>query len=53
MYVKFSYTNSSIGEDDDDDDDDDNDDGSGGNEDEKGDGKVIESILKHLYNFTF
>jgi hypothetical protein len=47
MYVKFSYTNSSIGEDDDDDD------GSGGNEDEKDDGKVIESILKHLYKFTF
>ena len=42
MYVKFSYTNSSIGEDDDD-----------GNEDENDEGDGIESILKYLYNFTF
>jgi hypothetical protein len=43
MYVKFSYTNSSIGEDDDD-----------ANEDENDEGEeVIESILKYLYNFIF
>jgi hypothetical protein len=42
MYVKFSYTNSSIGEDDDDD----------ANGDEKDeDEELIESILKYLYNF--
>jgi len=47
MYVKFSYTNSSIGEDDDDGDD-------NVNGDEKyEDEEDIESILKYLYNFIF
>jgi hypothetical protein len=50
MYVKFSYTNSSIGEDDDDADAN----GDEKDEDEKDeDEEVIESILKYLYNFTF
>jgi hypothetical protein len=45
MYIKFSYTNSIIGEDDADDDT---------NGDEKyEDEELIESILKYLYNFTF
>ncbi len=43
IYVKFSYTNSSIGDDEDD-----------ANEDEKDeDEELIESILKYLYSFAF